>query len=230
MNRTPRNRLLISLVWLVGLSGIAKSMSNGAPVLEPKITVWAFNFAQVSTETWSMAQNVAARIFNHTGIDMVWRDCSLSSEGTYAPDCERPQGATEIIVRLVPASAATRAQFGDGTLGIASQPEKGTPASASVFYDRVKELAKGGGASIEVILGHAVAHEIGHLLLGSNSHSSKGLMRARWSWQDLQQAAGGELQFTRSEVARIREGLLKCARQAESVSAENGVAAPSAHP
>ena len=39
-----------------------------------------------------------------------------------------------------------------------------------------------------VILGHAAAHEIGHLLLGSNSHSPFGLMRARWSGQDLQNA------------------------------------------
>ncbi len=46
-----------------------------------------------------------------------------------------------------------------------------------------------------VILGHAAAHEIGHLLLGSNSHSPQGLMRARWSRQDLQNAGIGQSSF-----------------------------------
>ena len=54
-------------------------------------------------------------------------------------------------------------------MGIAAAAEKNTPASASVFYDRVEELAKGGAVSLAVILGQATAHEIGHLLLGSNS-------------------------------------------------------------
>jgi tetratricopeptide (TPR) repeat protein len=197
-------------MWFVSLTDVARSTSTEATVPNITITVRVFNFAQVSTDTWSVAQKVATQVFDRAAIQTVWLDCSLTAEGHYAvPDCEHTPDSTELVLRLVPISAATLTQFGDGTLGIAAQPEKGTPASASVFSDRVKELAKGGGTSIEVILGHAVAHEIGHLLLGSNSHSSMGLMRSKWSRQDLVQAAGGELQFTQGEVARIRDGLLK---------------------
>jgi len=104
----------------------------------------------------------------------------------------------------VPVSAATRAQFGDGTLGIAAQTEKGTPGSASVFYNRAEQLARGGAASLAVILGHAAAHEIGHLLLGSNSHSPLGVMRSRWSRQDLQNAMAGNLLFTPEQAEAMK--------------------------
>jgi hypothetical protein len=231
ISRILRNRLIFGLIWFAGLTGIAQSISAGVTVSSLKITVRVFNFAQVSTETWNVAQKVATGIFSRTAIDVVWLDCSLTAAGNYTlPNCERPWELTELILRIVPVSAATRAQFGDGTLGIAAHSEKGTPASASIFYGRVKELAKGGRASIEVILGHAVAHEIGHLLLGSNSHSSRGLMRASWNRQELQQAVAGELLFTQGEVARIREGLVKPAQHAESISADNLATAPSTHP
>ena len=140
----------------------------------------------------------------------LWMECSLSSEGNFTlPACEQPLGLSDLVLRLVPASPATRAQFGSGTLGIAAQPERGTPASASVFYDRVEQLAKGGTASVPVILGHAVAHEIGHLLLGSNSHTPQGLMRARWSRQDLQNASIGNLLFTSEQTQAMSAEVLR---------------------
>lgn len=49
-----------------------------------------------------------------------------------------------------------------------------------------------------------MAHELGHLLLGTNSHSVNGLMRAHWDWENLQAAQRGELLFLRPEAAQIR--------------------------
>jgi hypothetical protein len=171
-----------------------------------RLNVRVFNYAQVSPETWILAQEVATGILHRTGIETHWLKCSLSSEGRLTPaDCDQPIAPSNLVLRLVPVSAATRAQFGDRTLGIAVQPEKGTPGSASVFYGRVEQLARGGTASVPVILGHAVAHEIGHLLLGSNSHSPLGLMRARWSRLDLQNACAGALVFGKHEAASIRD-------------------------
>ena len=152
-------------------------------------------------------------------IQTSWMECSLSSEGNFTiPACERPLGLSDLVLsNFVPASLATRAQFGSSTLGIAAQPERGTPASASVFYDRVEQLAKGGTASVPVVLGHAGAHEIGHLLLGSNSHTPQGLMRARWSRQDLQNASIGNLLFTSEQTQ---------AMSAEGAQASIGIVTP----
>jgi hypothetical protein len=75
---------------------------------------------------------------------------------------------------------------------------------AYVFYYRVEELARGRSLSAADSLGHAMAHEIGHLLLGTNSHSPTGLMRARWDRSDLLRAATGWLIFTDDESERLR--------------------------
>lgn len=211
MKRSFKNCMSLNFVLMAHLAGSAKtlSLSEDKTGSSLRLNVRVFNYAQVSPETWNPAQEVASRILYRTGIETHWLKCSLSSEGKLIPEvCEQPAEPSDLVLRLVPVSAATRAQFGDGTLGIAAQPEKGTPASGSVFYSRVQNLAKGGTAPVPVILGHAVAHEIGHLLLGSNSHSTLGLMRARWSRQDLQNAVAGDLLFTREQTEAIREVVL----------------------
>jgi len=49
-------------------------------------------------------------------------------------------------------------------------------------------------ADIAHIFGHVIAHELGHLL-GLESQTPKGIMRADWNSADLQDAACGYLLF-----------------------------------
>jgi hypothetical protein len=60
-----------------------------------------------------------------------------------------------------------------------------------------------------VILGHGMAHELGHLLLGTNSHSSSGLMRAHWTGEDLAMASKGNLRFSQEQSLRITNRLAR---------------------
>jgi len=217
MSKRISDSYLVSLVLLFNLPGFANSVS-GTVTSSAKITVRAFKYTPISPETWQAAQNVATRILDRTGIETVWLDCSLAADGQHLiPDCALPATPTDIILRLVPTSQATRAHFGDATLGIAAPSEKNTTASASVFCDRVEKLSKGGHASLAVILGHAAAHEIGHLLLGSNSHSPFGLMRGSWSRQDLQRASGDDLLFTPSQGLLMRQKVLERSESAGTV-------------
>ena len=59
-----------------------------------------------------------------------------------------------------------------------------------------------------VILGHIMAHEMGHRLLGADRHSRNGIMRAGWTRKDAQLASRGELLFTRTQGKRIRAQVL----------------------
>jgi hypothetical protein len=92
----------------------------------------------------------------------------------------------------------------------------GRPVHALVAYSRVQQLAAGGQADPSTILGDAVAHEVGHLLLGSVKHTPTGLMAGHWSDQDLGFAKFQLLRFTPQEVAAIRREVTKRLKEQEA--------------
>jgi hypothetical protein len=88
---------------------------------------------------------------------------------------------TEISVRLarLPAEPNGHGMLQLGYSLVNTQAGAGT--LATMFVDRVEWLASQAGADAATVLGFAIAHEIGHLLLGTNAHAASGLMRAVWS-------------------------------------------------
>jgi len=200
-----RSSHLILALALMCRMGISETPSNGSPGFLP-LRVLLFNYAPgYSPKTITGAQAIASQIFHRDGIELSWVDCSLLQDGTSASlGCTAPFEPTTIILRLVPTSPATKLRFGRDTLGIAAQAEEGTFASASVFHDRIDQLAKGWLVPSAVVLGHAMAHEVGHLLLGARSHSPSGLMRERWSRRDLTKAGEGNLRFNSRQAETIR--------------------------
>jgi hypothetical protein len=68
------------------------------------------------------------------------------------------------------------------------------------------------------ILGHAVAHEIGHVLLNVATHSNFGIMQAKWQGNDFRAMTMGKLRFGAEEKARIHAEVL---RRNEAGTADN---------
>jgi hypothetical protein len=91
---------------------------------------------------------------------------------------------------------------------------------ATIFYNRVEELARASESSLGVILGHVMAHELGHLLLRSEEHSATGVMRKSWTRSDVRAALTGAMSFTAYEAARIREALIGTAISADPSPAD----------
>jgi hypothetical protein len=54
------------------------------------------------------------------------------------------------------------------------------------------------------MLAQVIAHEIEHLLLGPNSHSSSGIMLGEWRLQDLGSISRGGIGFTPQQCERIQ--------------------------
>jgi hypothetical protein len=75
----------------------------------------------------------------------------------------------------------------------------------SVFPDGVEMIAPRFGRDCDVLLGRAVAHELGHLLLGMAAHAPSGLMKARWSERPMQALAPGDWVFSEIEARQLRE-------------------------
>jgi hypothetical protein len=71
----------------------------------------------------------------------------------------------------------------------------------------VRAVADGAGCDFSTLLGRAIAHEIGHLLLGSAHHPPDGLMRAFWSQDELRGAKSARWFFSPAEAAQMRRSL-----------------------
>jgi hypothetical protein len=77
---------------------------------------------------------------------------------------------------------------------------------ATIYLDRVLRLAEQTGADRIALLGHAIAHELGHLLMASNVHGPIGLMRAFWSVDEVRNGRPSDWTIAPRDAHAIRHG------------------------
>jgi hypothetical protein len=176
------------------------SHSAGA---EPMVTVAVYDDVKLPEKVLAQSADEVTRIFHKAGVTTVWITCK-SSKRFSLPDveCDHPLGPTHLALRIV--RRAWKA--GDSIFGMAFLSETGTGAYGDVFYDSVEKLHHDWGVSVPRVLGHVMAHELGHLLLG-NAHTREGIMCPSWRGQQLQRLTKGGLLFSREQAEFIRERL-----------------------
>jgi hypothetical protein len=163
-----------------------------------------FNDGAVGNEVLHPAKDDTAWLLKLVCVDVIWVPCAVVSRSNLTP-CKAPDRAIELHILSSPATN----DFRDDTLGIA-MPLLGSRDHAGVFLSRVRQTAARNAGIIDVseLLGYAMAHEIGHLLLHSSVHSSDGLMRANLRPADLKKAAQRQLKFTPEQGEAIRRNTL----------------------
>jgi len=168
------------------------------PDPNPTIRVGVVDSMSVSPAILGEAEHEAGRILSKAGLRTVWVNCSGGHSTTVRQDPCQELLATDIWVRVL--SEPTQNELQDIVFGFAV-----VPVLATVYYEAVRH-AKSDGAEfdIPIILGCVIAHEIGHLLLGSNSHSGSGVMKPRWERKEFRQAMTGILLFTPEQAKRIQ--------------------------
>jgi Zn-dependent peptidase ImmA (M78 family) len=167
-----------------------------AEPLEPlTIEVVTANQARIPRETVKRAEQVATRIFLAAGIRLEWTNT--------APDSVEPyrESAQQLKIHIVPDSPMKQA---GRRLGVAERLVDNSDRRAFVFYDRIVDLARLNGVDVAPILGHALAHEMGHVLLPYGSHTSQGIMREEWDRAQFEAIAKGLLTFTAQHTDLIR--------------------------
>jgi hypothetical protein len=167
---------------------------------------------------------VPARVFEHArqsagvalaaiGIEPIWRPC-------HAQGCVAKPKPHEIEIRFVKATALTeRGSLGFSAVDVVEH--RGT--LATVYVDRVDALAVQAGVDRGEVFGHAMAHEVGHLILGSVDHSPYGLMRATWKVDELRRSLPLDWMFSRAQGEEMRRRLVARSGETpvvESVTAE----------
>ncbi len=164
------------------------------------LTVFVFNDAAASASVMSQAQSRATVILRRAGITLVWLDCGTAHNPPPNSGCSELSFPQHLSVRLVSVSGPVSAD----TFGQTFQNAAGEGNYALIYFGSLKssnttEVIKTGD-----LLGCVIAHELGHLLLGRDSHSATGLMSAVWQANELRQASQGILFFTDNQQDRIR--------------------------
>jgi hypothetical protein len=157
------------------------------------------------------ARITVTAIFRDVGVGVRWRDCPRSAGGPIADRCDDPAGSDDVVVRLLAAPRGRPTTVFDNVLGDAVVgPKWQTGSFVTVFVNRVLATAGTVSADPGTVLGRVIAHELGHVMLGAR-HGRTGLMRARWTLDELRRDAGEEWMFTPGEALGMRRRLVASA-------------------
>ena len=131
---------------------------------------------------------------------------TCSTDGTaVSTRCAEPLKSNEVTLRIVRAKTPSRratSELGESLL----DPSRRSGTLATIFFDRVEWLARSADVPAGTVLARAIAHELGHLLLGATGHSRDGLMRAVWTRDELRRDRTRDWRFAPADAARLRAG------------------------
>lgn len=196
-----RSAECMAAVLLLGTLATAESGQKA----RPRITVLINNTARVSESILAASESEAAAVFRVAGIKVEFAECN--GQITMQNICSQVPGVDQFVVHMV----ATGRTSSDSVFGVAFLGENGTGKYCDVFFDRIERANQNFGSGVPALMGTVMAHELGHLLLGSQSHSSQGIMRAVWDVRSLQGIGIGRFLFTRKQAVLIKERLKESA-------------------
>src|ERR1041385_3746599 len=164
-----------------------------------QITLRLVNGEAIPSRIRRAGEQTAATILAAAGIELVWLDC-----GSIIPSpCGKALEPGEFWLHLV-TGKPPRALPDAAGFAVLYPTTWGRDGYAGVFYQMVTAIASSEECDTGHMLGATIAHELGHLLLGSKTHSATGVMRARLKRAEIGQAARGGLRFTEEQTESIR--------------------------
>src|SRR5688572_14581283 len=193
----------IVVFFVFGFSALAR-----AAVVDPELVVVIRTYdASAAAGDLTLAQAAATAILEDTGIAVTWVRCDAVSVRRDENPCVAPLAANELAIRFV-RLPAHRAEQDLVTLGDSLVDTRLRAGSlATIYVNRVAALAVSCRIDVRTLLGRAVAHEIGHLLLGTSAHASSGLMRAEWPQHALRRERPDSWTFTADDAQAIRDAV-----------------------
>jgi hypothetical protein len=218
-------RLVATGAAAVALTTILSSTAGHAAVILDKLLVRIYDNAGVLPEDRARALARANEILARADLDAAWLECPARTNRRLPRACNVPAAHDEIVVRLVRAPAQA-ARHQSPKLGYSLiDAETGTGTLATIFIDRVDQLSQRAQFDRAAVLARAIAHEIGHLMLGTNDHSRAGLMREVWTFEEVRLNRQEDWHFSPTEVNHMHAARLAGAPSARTaVKPRNGAA------
>ncbi len=184
-------------VFLLFSFTCAPSSTDGAVTAWTSVVVRVYDAKGALAGTNRQALDQARKTLEAASIDVIWRMCPTSA-------CDAPMAPGELAIRIVRATVPPRY---DGTLPLGDaliDTHTRGGVLAPVDIDRIEWLAHDTGSDRRTLLGRAIAHELGHLLLATTTHGPVGLMRAYWSREEVRRGQPRDWSFAPTELAAIR--------------------------
>ena len=181
------------------------AMMSGNPAADPasplpRVTVRVVDFTGKPISHVKAALDEAGRLISGAAVRVDWTICDLA---VLSGPCASLMAPGERVVRIVALPArviAGRVRLGYAVL----DPTAHTGVLATVYLDPIVKLTSEGPVDEITLLGRAIAHELGHLLLGTNAHSDRGLMRAVWTLDEVRRNRESDWTFSELEAATMR--------------------------
>ena len=205
-----RNAIFFTTLMLVGRAAWSDANIGGKDV----VTVRTYNYAAIPAEQLAAARSEAERIFQRAGIAIGWIECQVPGSGAGASCTEPLLSGRDLMLRLMertPAGHDRSVALGESML----DRDQRTGVLMTIDLWPVRAIAGRSATAMPTLLGRAIAHEIGHLLLGSGEHPQLGLMRAHWSNDELRGLNPAHWEFASREAAQMRQRLRGKSRVAD---------------
>jgi hypothetical protein len=189
--------LLVSFLWMSGLSVSAVTSKSETKLARIKIRIW--DTVQINSEVLDRAKAITQKAYEPAGIEIAWCHCiAVPTKENF--ECANPVGPNDISVRIYQSARDKLSKVGHFTGGAAIPlVPNGVQGIVFLLYDRLEKTAKNEKVPLEVVLGITMAHEIGHLVI-STAHALEGIMRGNLTGKDWALASRGKLRFHPREV------------------------------
>jgi hypothetical protein len=200
------------LLWSLACAG---PLAAAQP--EATVNVRTYDYTNLTALDLADARTEADRIFRKARIAVRWIDCWVPGKIGGAPCTEPLAAGKDLMLRLVdrtpPLDAPATRVSPLGESMVDREQRGGVLMTVDLFP--VHRIADRASTASPVLLGRAIAHEIGHLLLGSADHPRLGLMRAFWSHDELRGSKPADWGFSSREAAQMRQTLRGRSRTAD---------------
>jgi hypothetical protein len=196
-----------AVLTFLAVPDLALAQNPTTTSLSLEVTISVHDYADVPTVLLAAAEVQAREIFRHAGLETVWLNCSpkLEREKLEPGSCYFSD-TSHLTLKISPRAMNAKVRDRIDVLGTAYPDEKGAGYFAYVFYDRIQELAQRRRLG-HALLADVMVHEIGHLLLGSTSHSASGIMCAHWNYEELRNVSEGAMAFVPAQSRIMRDRL-----------------------
>jgi hypothetical protein len=198
--------------WTTTVAAVLLTVGSSMPMARSSNAVPLHVLLTASASLTAMSRQVliseVERIWRHEQVSIQWAQS--------AHTIERPDGPLRVLVISHPQAARLPGKWPVAELFPEAEPGAFAIASIDSAARVVDEAARSAQLDahtpreyrLGLVLGRAVAHEIGHFLLATGTHADSGLMRASIDAREFAGAGGETFRLDRNASEWLRKRLV----------------------